>query len=68
MEINEARGHDEPISINHLLPIVVVEFPDFGDLTVFDADIGLVTRDPCSVNNGSAFHNSIELWHSYPPF
>ena len=68
VEIDEARGHDESVGVDHFGRVVVVELPDFGDLTVLDADIALIARDPCSVDNGSALHDSVKLWHSYPPF
>ena len=68
MEINEPRGHDEPVGINHLPSIVVVEFTDLGDLAVLNTDIGLVTRNLRPIDDRSTFHNSIELCHSYPPF
>src|SRR5215475_7741158 len=41
---------------------------DFGDFTAFDANIGLVGRDQCPIDNRAAFNNGIELRHNKPSF
>jgi hypothetical protein len=64
MQVDDPRSDNEAARIEHLLRITTLELTDFGDDTVFDANIGLIGREQRSIDDRTAFNNGIELRHN----
>ena len=67
MQVDEAGHYQQPAGIDDLFTLVRFQMADFGDLSIFDTDVSLITRQPSAVDNNSTPNDGIEFRHfSYP--
>lgn len=67
VEIDETGSDIHAVRVDDLFGLVGLEVADFGNLTVFDADIRPVTRRPSAVDYHAASYDKIEFCHVVPP-
>src|SRR6266850_7474389 len=65
VQVDAARCNDQSSCIQNLFGIAAIQTANFGDLATLDADIRLVTRHTCPIDNGTVFNNSVEFGHDF---
>ena len=63
MQVNAAWRDDQPSGIENLLGIAIFEATNFGDLAVFDTNVGLLAWHTGPIDNPAIANNRIELSH-----
>ncbi len=61
VQVDVARRDDKSLRIQNSRPVGDPQATDFGDLAVFDADVGLIARHSRSINDHAPSNDGVEL-------
>src|SRR6185369_15426058 len=67
MQIDEPRGHNEPVGVERFLSRVRFKLADFGNLAIFNSDVSKLTRRASAINNCSTLNDYIKFRYDCPP-
>src|SRR5262249_1744050 len=65
MQVDDSRCDDQSGRIQHLPGIAALEMADLGNLTILEAGVCLIRRQPCPIENRPTLDHFIEFCHGF---